>query len=97
MSQRYNKYLVADVDLSTVRNRVEEHVMACLRTVLEEHDMPEMEQEAIRDIFAFAMNQLPTLYPQRGFSGPDDPVRAWDIDIIVENAFHHITSHPKKH
>ena len=96
MSERMKKYLVAGVDLSDLRSRVEEHVMECLRTILNEQGVAGLDENAICDIYAYTLNQLPVLYPQREAAGPDDPVRAWSIHAVVENAIQHVKAHPKK-
>ena len=96
MNERHKKYLVAGIDLSGLRNSVEEHVVECLITVLGEQGIVEMDQDSISDIYALALNQLPALYPRRDVTGPDDPVRAWNIHAVVENALHRVRANPKK-
>ena len=96
MNARHRKYLVAGVDLFALRNHVEEYVVECLRMALEEHAMPELDQETIRDAYAYALNQLPTLYPESDDVGPTDPVRTWDIHGVVENALRYVRANPKQ-
>ena len=85
-----------DTDFSGVRNRNEPRVCAAIAEALAEMGHADMPEEMVKDIFAYALNQLPTLYPQREPSGPDDPVRAWSIHAVVENAIQHVKAHPKK-
>jgi len=96
MSKRH-KYLVADTDLFTVDSHVEECVLECLRIALEECGAKEeVDEETIRDAYAYALNQLPVLYPHRGVDKPDDLIRAWNIHAVVEHALKHVMTYPKK-
>jgi hypothetical protein len=91
----HHKYLVAGVDLSTLRNRTEEHVLACLRALLADKDAADTEY-VVEHAYAYALNQLPPLYPPQGETAPADPVSAWDIRGVVEKAIHHVRNHPKE-
>ena len=95
MSNRLHRYLVAGVDLSSLRNNFEEHVAQCLHTSLEMHDAPKLDHKTVKDAYAYALNQLPTLYPQRDAARPGDLSRAWNIDDVVESAIRHVNSNPK--
>jgi hypothetical protein len=90
----HHKYLVAGVDLSTLRSRTEEHVLACLRAFLADQDVADKEY-IIEHAYAYALNQLPPLYPPQGEGAPADPVSAWNIRGVVEKAIHHVKANPK--
>ena len=47
MSKQHNKYVVAGVDLSDVRNRNEVRVAEALRLVLEEYGNPELDVQTV--------------------------------------------------
>ena len=95
MSRRYRKYLVADCDLSKLRNLNEAHVAECLRAALREKGIADPDTETVQDIYAYALNQLPTLYPSQGASAPEDPVREWKIEDVVEKALLRVLTNPK--
>ena len=95
MNRKNEKYIVSGVDLYNVCSHTEAHVVECMRAFLEEHSMQDIAPQAIRDAYAYALNQLPALYPQPDAPAPRDPVRAWDIHTIVENAMHYVIANPK--
>ena len=95
MSQQDDKYMVAGVDLSQVYNLAESHVAQCMRVVLDEYAL-DPDPQLVRDIYAYVLNQLPTLYPHSSAAVPDDPARAWAIHRAVEEALSHVLANPKR-
>ena len=91
-----DKYLVAGAYLADVRNRNEIRVTDAMRLMLEEYGNPELGMETILDIYACALNQLPSRYAQQGSIILGDPVRPQDIRTAVENAMLRVMGNPKK-
>ena len=95
MNERLPKYLVAGVDLSTLRNNFEELVAQGLRTSLEARDAPKLDRKAVQDAYAYALNRLPPHYPQRGAAIPADLATTLNIGDVVKNAIRHVNFNPK--
>jgi vacuolar-type H+-ATPase subunit F/Vma7 len=96
MGVQSDKYMVAGFDLADVRNRNEMRVAEAMRAMLEEYGNPELEIEVLQDAYAYALNQLPARYTQKGTIVLGDPVRPQEIRLVVEKAILRVISNPKK-
>jgi len=90
MDRRRDKYLVAGVDLSDVRNRNETRVAEAMRLVLEECGNLKLDTEALQDVYACALNQLSARYVQSGTIILRDPVEPQEIREAVEGALQQV-------
>lgn len=95
MSKTREKYVVAGVDLYHVCNRNELRVAKSLADLIESKQLDDISPEAIKDVFAYALNQLPARYTQQGTIVLRDPVRSEDIDQVVADALLYILQNPK--
>ena len=96
MSKQREKYLVGKFDLFNVRNRNETRVAESLREILEQEPDLNVDEQAVSDIYAYALNQLPARYTQRGTIVLRDPVRKDVIRNAVKAAVDVVTKRPKK-
>lgn len=95
MSNRHEKYLLADADLYNVRNRNELRVIRRIVEIMESGGLVGVGEDVIRDIYAYALNQIPARYTQQGTIVLRDPVKDDDIEKIVAEAILYISHHPK--
>ncbi len=82
-------------DFSDIRNRNESRVRAAIGEALADMGHANMPEEMVRDIFAYALNQLPARYAQPGTIVLRDPVRKEHIRDVVTKAVLHIMQNPK--
>ncbi len=96
MSERRDKYIVDGVDVFMVRNRNESRVTECMREVLDTMKDKYFSEKALRDIYAYSLNQIPARYTQSGTIVLRDPVRKDAVRKIVRKAFDVVTNNPKE-
>ena len=91
------KYLVLGVDLYHVRNRNEKRVAKSMSKLIGHKKLEaQLSSGDIKDIYAYALNQLEPRYAQQGTIVLRDPVRAEKVDAIVNEAIALVRSNPKK-
>jgi len=96
MPKTREKYVVLGVDLYHVRNRNEQRVVKRMsETIAEKRLENRLSSEDIKDIYAYALNQLESRYTQQGTIVLRDPVRKEKIDRIVAEAITLVMTHPK--
>jgi len=96
MPKTREKYLVLGVDLYHVRNRNEWRIIKRMREVFAERSLEnKLAPEDVKDIYAYALNQLEARYTQQGTIVLRDPVRKEEIDRFVAEAITLVMAHPK--
>lgn len=95
MPKTREKYLVAGVDLYHVRNRNELRIAKCLAELIESKGLDDIEPNVVKDVYALALNALPSRYTQQGTIVLRDPVQSKDIDTIVAESLLHVLKNPK--
>ena len=93
---KQEKYMVAGANVANIRNRNEIRVAEAMRLVLEEYGNPELEMETIQDIYAHALNQLPSRYAHNGTIILRDPVRPHEVRAVVKDAMQRAMNNPQK-
>jgi predicted MPP superfamily phosphohydrolase len=90
------KYLVLGVDLYHVRNRNEQRIAkSILESITEKRLESKLAPDDIRDIYAYALNQLESRYTQQGTIVLRDPVRQEKIEKVVAEAIALVMLNPK--
>jgi len=96
MSKIRDKYVVFGVDLYDVRNRNEQRIAkSMIEAITKERLENKLNSSDIRDIYAYALNQLEARYAQSGTIILRDPVRKEKIDKAVAEAITLVMNHPK--
>ena len=96
MPNTREKYIVFGVDLYHVRSRNEQRVAKSMIAAIERQKLEgELSAEDIKDIYAYALNQLEPRYTQQGTIVLRDPVRKEKVDKIVSEAITLVYSNPK--
>ena len=96
MSKTREKYVVLGIDLYHVRNRNEQRVVKRMSEAIAEKRLEnKLSSEDIKDIYAYALNQLEPRYTQQGTIVLRDPVRKEKIGRIVDEAITLVMAHPK--
>jgi len=96
MAETREKYMALGVDLYNVRNRNEQRVVKRMSEAIAEQRLEnKLSQQDIKDIYAYALNQLESRYTQQGTIVLRDPVRNEQIDRIVDEAITLVMAHPK--
>ncbi len=95
MGKQRDKYSIGKTDLSSIRNRNEARVLACLRQALDDLGNPELSDKMLKDAYAFALNQLPARYTQGGTIVLRDPVRKEQLHTSVAEALRKVLNNPK--
>ena len=97
MSKIREKYLVLGVDLYHVRNRNEKRLIKSMMEIITAKGLEDkLSPEALKDIYAYALNQLEARYTQQGTVVLRDPVRKEKIDKVVNEAIVLVMNHPKR-
>ncbi len=97
MSKTREKYLVLGIDLYHVRNRNEQRVAKSMNKLIGQKKLDEAFSSGdLKDIYAYALNQLEPRYAQQGTIVLRDPVRAEKVDAIVTEAIALVRGNPKK-
>lgn len=95
MPNTREKYVVNGVDLYHVRNRNEVRVIKYLNELVEGGHLGDISPEAIKDAYAFALNNLPARYTQQGTIVLRDPVRRNSLEEVVAASLEHVLKNPK--
>ena len=96
MPKTRQKYVVLGVDLYHVRNRNDQRVAKSMGEVIEQKKLEGLlTPEDIKDIYAYALNQLAPRYTQQGTIVLRDPVRKEEVDEIVGEAIALVMNNPK--
>ena len=96
MPKTREKYLVFGVDLYHVRNRNEKRLIKSMMEIITAKGLEkELSSEDLKDIYAYALNQLEARYSQQGTIVLRDPVRKAKIDKVVNEALVLVMNHPK--
>ena len=96
MPKTREKYVVLGVDLYHVRNRNEQRIVKYMIEAIAEQGLEnKLSPEDIKDIYAYALNQLDSRYTQQGTIVLRDPVRNEMIDRVVDEAITLVMAHPK--
>jgi hypothetical protein len=95
MPKTREKYIISGVDMYHVRNRNEQRVVKRLGAYLESMELTGLSPETIKDAYAYALNNLPARYTQRGTIVLRDPLRDSTIDATIEQALAHVIKNPK--
>lgn len=96
MPKTREKYIVAGVDLYHVRNRNELRVAKTLSDLIESKGLDDIDANVVKDVYAFALNNMPARYTQQGTIVLRDPVRSETIEQVVSDALLHILKNPKE-
>ncbi|MDL2267733.1 late competence development ComFB family protein [Desulfovibrio sp. OttesenSCG-928-G15] len=94
MPKTREKYVVNGVDLFFVRNRNEQRVIKYLNELVEKNQLA-ITPEALKDAYAYALNNLPARYTQEGTIVLRDPVRRNSLEEVVESSIEHVLKNPK--
>ena len=95
MSMVRDKYKLGDVDFFNIRNRNEGRVIKVLSGLLQKKGSSLLSDKDLQDIYALALNALPSRYTQRGTIVVIDPVTKKAIDAAVEDAYDQVVERPK--
>ncbi|MCL1939277.1 MAG: late competence development ComFB family protein [Desulfovibrionaceae bacterium] len=96
MPKTREKYVVFGVDLYHVRNRNEQRVVKSMTEIITAKGLEnEFSSEDVKDIYAYALNQLEARYAQQGTIVLRDPIRKEKIDQIVAEAVSLVLNNPK--
>jgi ethanolamine ammonia-lyase small subunit len=96
MPKTRGKYVVLGVDLYHVRNRHAQRIAKSMIEIITAKGLEnEFSSEDVKDIYAYALNQLEARYAQHGTIILRDPVRKNTVDKIVAEAVTLVMSHPK--
>lgn len=95
MTAHQEKYRIGDTCLHDIRNRNETRVVKALNQWLEEPDAPALNARQIQDVYALALNLLPSRYAQRGTIVVHEPVRMHDIAKAIRTACETVLNNPK--
>ena len=96
MSDQRTKYIVDGVDMFSVRNRNEARVTECMREEIEKRKDTYFSEKALQDVYAYALNQLPSRYAQGGTIVLREPIRKDAICKVVQEAFELVIKNPKE-
>ncbi len=94
MQDKHKGYLLRGTDMFHVRNRNEVRVIEEMIAYLAEHFLEPGEEE-LRDVYAYALNQLPARYAQQGTIILRDPVKKDSVKNMVQEAFNVVLNNPK--
>jgi len=98
MPKTREKYVVLGVDLYHVRNRNEQRIAKSMTELIAAKGLEgKLSPGDIKDIYAYALNQLEARYCQQGTIVLRDPVRNEAIDQIVTEAIRLVMNNPKNH
>lgn len=89
-----NKYQVAGVDLRGIRNRNELRVIKMMEQVLDEYPDVSKDVLNIQDIYALALNLLPSRYTQQFSIVLNDPVDDNRIREVLRDAVEKVRNNP---
>jgi alcohol dehydrogenase class IV len=96
MPKTRDKYVVLGVDLYHVRNRNEQRIAKSMAEIIAAKGLEnEFSSEDLKDIYAYALNQLEARYAQQGTIVLGDPIRKEKIDRIVTEAVTLVMNNPK--
>lgn len=96
MPKTREKYLVLGIDLYHVRNRNEQRVAKYMAEAIDEKGLAkELSEQDVKDIYAYALNQLEARYAQQGTIILREPVRRETVGKIVEEAIALVYNNPK--
>ncbi len=96
MVNKNEKYMIGEIDLSTVRNRNEIRVAEALANILATQPDHGLSNDAVYDVYACALNYLPARYVQGGSIVLRDPVTKNEVDLAVKKAMSRVQNSPKK-
>ncbi len=86
---------VGNIVFDGIQNRYEKKVIKALNRICAEKSGELLTEKDVRDIYALALNQLPTSYAQPGTIVLGDAYSQETIDDIVLKAFDKIYDNPK--
>ncbi len=95
MTNKNEKYMIGDIDLSTVRNRNEIRVAEALAAALAALPENSLSRDAVYDVYACALNYLPARYVQGGSIVLRDPVTKNEVELAVKKALSRVKNSPK--
>ncbi|MCL1985847.1 MAG: late competence development ComFB family protein [Betaproteobacteria bacterium] len=96
MSSIYrDKYKIGNVDFFNIRNRNEGRVIKALQEVVQKKSGELLTGKDLQDIYALALNALPSRYAQRGTIVLRDSVTKREIYEAVEDAYDRVVACPK--
>jgi hypothetical protein len=88
-------YIFSGTDLYTVRNRNERRVLKSMAANKEIQALGGLDGNAVRDIYAMALNLLSPRYTQSGTIVLREPVRKSAVDEAVRQALQQVLNNPK--
>ena len=95
MTTSDNRYSIAGVEVSDVRNRNEMRIAEKLEEAIAKLGGVSLTPQAIRDAYALALNLLPARYKQSGTIVLREPIRESHLDDAVNRALKQVTQQPK--
>ena len=95
MTTSDNRYSIAGVEVSDVRNRNEVRIAEKLEEAIAKLAGVTLTPQAIRDAYALALNLLPARYKQSGTIVLREPIRESHLDDAVSRALKQVTQQPK--
>lgn len=96
MNTKEPRYIIAEVDVSDVRNRNEARIAEKMQYALDRLGNPAMTPQAIRDAYALALNLLPARYKQSGTIILREPIRESHLEEATVRALKQVLAHPKE-
>jgi hypothetical protein len=95
MPMKRENYVFSGIDLYAVRNRNERRVLQSMAENKDIQTMDGLDGDAVKDIYAMALNRLPPRYTQSGSIVLREPVRKSAVDKAVREALDHVRLNPK--
>ena len=95
MNKQHKKHHINGFELSHVRNRNEQRVITCMKSILENLGNPELPEKILCDVYAYSLNNLPARYTQCGSIVLRDPVKKDNIEQVVTEALQRVLKNPK--
>jgi len=89
-----DKYYVNGINLFNIRNRNELRVIKAMQDLLDEHYEKDPDVIDIQDIYALALNKLPSRYIQQGGMVLKEPLSDAAIKEAVMEAINIVQSKP---
>ena len=91
-----SKLVVADTNLSNIRNKNEARVAKILERVLAEDQAYIPDPLDVQDIYALALNLLPSRYKQAGTIVLSEPVKDSHIEAAIRRAMRTVRERPNR-
>lgn len=91
-----DRIVVQGVDVSAIRNKNESRVARLFEKVMREDGVGELDPLDVQDIYALALNLLPSRYRQAGTIVLSEPVKDSHIESALRRAMRTVGERPKR-